>query len=98
MPIKSVKITKSNRKDKKLKAVFKDIYGKEKTVHFGAKGYEDYTIHKDEERKDRYLKRHKVNQDWNDFTTPGSLSRWILWNKPSIKESIKDFKERFNLK
>jgi len=26
------------------------------------------------------------------------LARWILWNKPTIKESIKDYKKRFNLK
>ncbi len=28
-------------------------------VSFGAKGYEDYTIHKDIERRDRYRIRHK---------------------------------------
>ena len=29
-----------------------------KTIHFGAKGYSDYTRHGDEARKERYLKRH----------------------------------------
>jgi len=25
------------------------------------------------------------------------LSRWILWNKPTLKASISDFKKRFDL-
>jgi len=27
----------------------------------------------------------------------GALSRWILWNKPTIEASKADFKKRFNL-
>ena len=55
--MKSVNQIKS---DKKLKAV---IDGK-KTVHFGAAGMSDYTKHKDPERKERYIERHKKNEDW----------------------------------
>jgi len=29
-----------------------------KTTHFGASGYSDFTQHKDEKRKQRYLERH----------------------------------------
>jgi len=71
--------------------------GREKTVKFGAKGYTDYTISKDKEQKERYLARHKKNENWNDPSTPGALSRWILWNKPTIKESLADYKKKFNL-
>ena len=67
------------------------------TTHFGAKGMSDYTIHKDIERKKRYIDRHIKNENWNDPTTPGALSRWILWNLPTLKDSIKDFKKRFDL-
>ena len=42
-------IQPSKRKDKKYDAV---IDGK-KTVHFGAKGMSDYTLHHDDERKQR---------------------------------------------
>jgi hypothetical protein len=70
---------------------------KEVVVSFGAKGMSDYTKHKDDERKERYLLRHKMNEDWNDPMTPGALSRWILWNKKTLKASIDDFKKRFNL-
>ncbi len=28
-------------------------------IYFGASGYSDFTIHKDEQRKQRYIDRHK---------------------------------------
>ena len=83
-------ISKSNKKDKKYDA---RIDGK-RTVSFGAAGMSDYTIHKDDERKQRYLDRHKKNENWSDPTTAGYLSRWILWAKPTIEESIKDLNKR----
>jgi L-rhamnose mutarotase len=86
-------IKHSSKKDKKYDAI---IDGK-KTVSFGAAGASDYTIHKDDERKRLYLLRHEKNEDWNDPITPGALSRWILWNKKTLKASIDDFKKRFNL-
>ncbi len=93
-----VKIIKSTRKDKKLMAVFTDYEtGKTKIVHFGAAGYEDYTTHKDDARKKRYIDRHRSNEDWNKYMTAGSLSRWILWNKTSLRASIQDYKKRFRL-
>lgn len=98
MEYKLVKITQSDRKGKKLMAVFENKKtGRTKTTHFGADGMSDFTIHKDEARKKRYLDRHRKNENWNDPTSAGALSRWILWNKPSYKASVKDFKSRFNL-
>lgn len=92
-----VEITESDRKDKKMKAVFYDGDKKIKTTHFGAKGMSDYTIHKDIERKQRYLDRHKKNEDWNDYQSAGSLAFHILWSKPTLQASIKDYKKKFNL-
>lgn len=57
----------------------------------------DYTIHKDEERKQKYLNRHNKNENWQDYKTAGALWRFILWNKPTLKESIEDYKKKFNL-
>jgi hypothetical protein len=70
--------------------------GRMKTTHFGAAGMSDFTLHKDPERKQRYLARHMKNESWNDPVTAGSLSRWILWNKPSLSASIADYKKRFH--
>ena len=47
--------------------------------------------------RDAYLKRHIVNENWDDFTSAGSLSRYILWEKPTIEASIKFFKSKFKL-
>ena len=94
--IKLIKIVKSDRADKKLKAVF-NVDGKEVTTHFGQKGYSDYTIHKDDIRKNLYIKRHRVNENFKDVTSAGALSRWVLWNLPNLDDSIKDFKRRFKL-
>ena len=84
-------ISKSNRKDKKLKAVIDN----KKTIHFGASGYSDYTKHKDDTRKDAYIQRHKKNENWADFKTAGFYAKHILWNKPNILESIKDTNKQF---
>ncbi len=87
-----VRIQKSKRKDKKYDAV---VDGK--TISFGAKGYSDYTIHKDDERKERYMKRHKSNENWSDPKTAGFYAKHILWNRKTIKESIADTNKKFGL-
>ena len=94
MPLKLLSIKKANDGVKKYVATFTHD-GKEKQVKFGQLGYSDYTINKDKERRDRYLERHKANENWNKPDTAGALSRWILWNKPTLRESIQDYKQRF---
>ena len=65
-----------------------------KTIHFGADGYDDYTTHKDPKRKAQYIARHKNNEDWNNPETAGFWARWLLWNKPSLNDPIADPKHR----
>ena len=90
-------LRRSRNPEKKWDAVFEKD-GKEKVVAFGAKGYSDFTKHKNTTRKARYIKRHSgMGEHWNKPDTPGALSRWILWNKPSLKGSLRDFKKRFSL-
>ena len=91
-----VKIKNSNKKGKKLMATF-NCDGNLKTIHFGSAGMSDFTKHKDPQRKERYLKRHKKNENWNNPETAGALSRWVLWNKPTLSASISDYKKRFKL-
>ena len=88
-------ISKSSNKNKKYDA---RIDGR-KTISFGAAGMSDYTIHKDDERKQRYLDRHRKNENWADYNTAGFYSANLLWNKKTLSESIKDTNTRFkNLK
>ena len=93
-----VVIKKSTNKDKKMMAIFYDEERKIKTSHFGASGYTDYTLSKDEKKKQAYLDRHRTNENWNDYMSAGSLSRYILWNKKTLSTSIADYKKRFKLK
>lgn len=66
----------SSRKDKKYMVLHNN-----KWIHFGAMGYEDYTKHKDKERRDTYLKRAmgiKGNWKYNKYS-PNNLAIHILW-------------------
>ena len=96
-----IKLIKSPLKNKKHRMLFYVDKGgriiKVKHTDFGDSRYSDFTIHKDENRKDRYLTRHMKNEDWSKFLTAGSLSRWVLWNKPDLKDSLEDYADRFNL-
>ncbi len=95
--IEFVKIIKSPKYDKKYRAVF-IVNGREKKVDFGSSGYSDFTKHKDPERKKRYINRHVSRENWDDPITPGALSRYILWNKPTFKASLQDYKKKFGFK
>jgi len=68
-----------------------------KQVRFGAIGYDDFTITNDLKQKKAYLARHRAREYWDDPMTPGALSRWLLWNKPTLHASILDFKKRFSI-
>ena len=84
-------ISRSDKPDKKFEA---RIDGK-KSIHFGAKGASDFTIHKDTERKNRYLQRHSKNEDWNNPLTAAFYATNLLWNKETLAESIRDTNRRF---
>ena len=93
------RLKKSSRKGKKWMAEFYNMEGdKIKTTHFGGEGYEDYTIHKNPDRKKLYISRHSKNEDWTNPVTAGALSRWVLWNYPDLKKSWNSYLRKFKLK
>lgn len=97
-----IELSKSPIRGKKWQVILyenKEEKKKIKTLHFGQAGAEDHTIHKDEQRKQRYLDRHKAREDWtkSGIDTPGFWSRWLTWNKESISGSIADIESRFNV-
>tara|TARA_Y100000401_G_C8307827_1_gene217960 strand:- start:786 stop:1136 length:351 start_codon:yes stop_codon:yes gene_type:complete len=110
--IVSVDIEPSTRKDKKLMAIFKNKDKKKiKVVHFGAKSYRDYTLISDKKSqfyipdegkrnsvKALYINRHKKRENWNEPDNAGSLSRFVLWEKPKLSDSINFYKKKFDLK
>ena len=90
-------IVASDSKTKKYIATFM-VNGKEKKVSFGAKGYDDYTIKKDKEQRDRYRKRHAKDLKTGDPTRAGYLSYYLLWgDSTSLQQNIKSYKKRFKL-
>jgi len=93
-----IQLDKSNITTKKYKAIFYDkTRRKVLTVHFGQAGANDYTRSHDDEAKERYLNRHS-KEDWEDFTTAGSLSRWLLWEHKSMAKAYNEYIKRFGLK
>ena len=87
-------LSKSNIKNKKYKVVVTDGDTK-KTINFGEARASDYTINKDPKRKANYLARHAPREDWTDPFSAAFFARWILWNKPTIDQSLQDLRKRF---
>jgi hypothetical protein len=75
---KDTLIQLSNKKDKKYMVYDPNT---EKMIHFGQMGYEDFTKHKDENRRQRYLNRAtKIKGNWKDNKySPNNLSIHLLW-------------------
>ena len=85
-------IKKSSAPDKKYTAVIDN----KKSIHFGAKNYEDFTIHKDPLRKKAYLARHKHDKTSNTAYA-GFYATNLLWNKKTLAESIRDTNDKYNV-
>lgn len=87
---------KSPRLDKKYAVVLPNG----SRIDFGASGYSDFTKHKDPQRKQNYIVRHALHEDHSPrgIYTPGFWARWLLWNKPTIAESIRDIEKNFRIK
>jgi hypothetical protein len=78
----SVTVSRARNGIHKFMAIFPDG----SKVHFGRQGYSDYTKHRDKERMERYLTRHRRRENWtrSGAKTAGFWSRWLLWSSPSI--------------
>jgi len=102
--IDTVVFSKAKGKKKKIRAEFFAKDKKKATREFGARGMNDFTIYSKtdkklaNERKRLYDIRHKEREDWTDMLSNGALSKFVLWNKPNLQSSMRDFGKRFNLK
>jgi hypothetical protein len=69
-----------------------------KKVSFGAAGYQDFTQHKDENRRASYRVRH-VHDHIDDITKAGAWSWWVLWGDTSnMRDALKFFLAMHNIK
>ena len=71
-------IYRSKAKDKKYS--IRNPQGR--LINFGNIEYEDYTKHKNDDRRERYLKRStKIKGNWKDDPySPNMMSIRLLWN------------------
>jgi len=94
--MKLISLVKANDGIHKFVATVSNAKGEHK-VRFGAKGYSDYTKHKDDARKQRYIIRHRTRENWTKtgILTAGFWSRWVLWNQKTLSASIRDVERRF---
>ena len=86
----------STRKNKKFMMTI--IENKKfKTIHFGSKESETFVEGASKQKRDNYIKRHKVNENW-DSINPGSASRYILWgDSPDIDKNLKAYLKKFKI-
>ena len=89
------KLIISPLENKKYRALWFQNGKKIKHTDFGQKGAEDFTIHKNTNRKQLYINRHRKNENWTNPYSAGSLSRYVLWEKPDLKSSWSFYKKKF---
>jgi hypothetical protein len=68
-------------------------------IYFGQASASDFTLHKNEARKKLYIKRHEKNESkfWNKsgIDTASFWARFLLWEKPTLKESYEYIKNKY---
>jgi len=79
-------IHRDTTKKHKLIAIFSDG----SKIGFGSPTSMTYAEGASVQKRDAYLKRHKVNENWTKRSR-GALSRWVLWSAPSIAQGVKNY-------
>ena len=89
-----ISLDKSNKPNKKLVITFSEP---NLTIHFGSKNSSTFLDHYDKTKRSNYLKRHKVNENW-DQVNAGSLSAYILWGSSTdMYTNLLNYLDKFNI-
>ena len=89
-----ISLEKSNKPDKKLVIKFSEPT---LTIHFGSKNSSTYLDHHDKHKRSNYLKRHMVNENW-DQVNAGSLSAYLLWgDSTDLNTNLMNYLNHFNI-
>ena len=89
-----ISLKKSNKPNKKLVITFSEP---NLTIHFGSKNSSTFLDHYDKTKRSNYLKRHKVNENW-DQVNAGSLSAYILWGSSTdMYTNLLNYLDKFNI-
>lgn len=104
-PWRLLHVKPSTRAAKKLMATFEHSGTRRRTVrHFGATGHGDFTTYwrlspeLAKQKRRQYIARHsRGGENWRDPTTPGALSRYLLWERPTMNAALTAFRTRFSV-
>ena len=92
-----INVMPSTRKTKKYVALFSDG----SKTHFGARGYGDFTIYSKrdtrlaKQKRASYIARHGATESWTNPKAASTLSRYILWEYPTLNGAVARYKRRF---
>ena len=91
--LKLLSVEPSTRKNKKYCATFSDGT----KTHFGDTRYQDYLMHGDPLRRERYWSRHALDQ-LLDPTSAGALAWFLLWGRSTdLQKNIRTYREHFDI-
>ena len=96
---KLLRVVPSANREKKYDAVFENG----KVVSFGGRRdtgipYDDYLSTGNRMKREMYIARHRVNEDWTDPYAAGTLSRYLLWgNSRKLSENLAAYRKRFSV-
>lgn len=96
-----MELKNSKVKGKRYAATFYDSNGEKiKTTNFGAKYMDSYPIHHDDARRQRFRDRFGklIHKDSNDITKPITLADRVLWNRKTVRESLRDIEKTYAIK
>jgi len=88
-------LKKSNKKGKRYEIVMPS-FGHSHS--FGSKEGQTYIDHKNEDKKNAWKARHKVNPNYNSKHSGIYHSRKLLWEEPSLDKAIKKYEKEHNVK
>ena len=92
--MKFISLKHSTKPNKKYVIEFSEP---KKTIHFGSKNSSTYLNHKDKHLKANYLKRHQVNENWDEVNA-GSLSAFLLWGESTdLNTNLAKYLKQFNI-
>ena len=92
--MKFLSLEPSTRANKKFVIKFSEPT---KTIHFGSKNSSTYLDHHDKHKRNNYLVRHFVNEDWTKVNA-GSLSSYLLWGRTiDLYKNLLHFLKHFNI-
>ena len=96
--MKLISITSAKDGIHKYVALVIDNNEREHHIKFGLKDASDYLHHKDEERRDRYINRHRKREDWTSSgrLTAGFWSKHLLWgDNTSLEKNIAEVRNKY---